>query len=66
MRVVTSIGPRTLNLGPAGQYRLMFDAFSKSVLEGTEVPTPPSDAIGNMRAIDALFRSEKSGLWEKV
>ncbi len=66
MRVVTSIGPRTLRLGPAGQYRLMFDAFSKSVLEGTPVPTPPSDAIGNMRAIDALFKSEKSGFWEKV
>ena len=66
MSVVTSIGPRTLSLGPAGQYRLMFDAFSTSVLEGREVPTPVSDAIGNMRAIDALFRSEKSGFWEKV
>ncbi len=66
MHIVTSIGPRTLSLGPAGQYRLMFDAFSKSVLEAGEVPTPTSDAIGNMRAIDALFRSEKSGFWEKV
>ena len=66
MRIVTGIGPRTVRLGPAGQYRLMFDAFSKSVIEGKPVPTPPEDAIANMRAIDALFRSEKSGLWEKV
>lgn len=66
MRVVTGIGPRTVKLGPAGQYRLMFDAFSKSIAEGRPVPTPSSDAIGNMKVIDALFRSEKSGLWEKV
>jgi predicted dehydrogenase len=66
VRIVTGIGPRTVRLGPAGQYRLMFDAFSKSVIEGEPVPTPPEDAIANMRAIDALFRSEKSGLWERV
>jgi len=66
VRITTGIGPRTVRLGPAGQYRLMFDAFSKSVIEGRPVPTPPEDAIANMRTIDALFRSEKSGLWEKV
>jgi len=66
LRIVTSIGERTVRLGPAGQYRLMFDAFSRSVLEDRPVPTPPSDAIANMRTIDALFRSEKSGLWEAV
>lgn len=66
MRIVTGIGPRTVRLGPAGQYRLMFDAFSKSIIEGKPVPTPPKDAIANMRALDALFRSEKSGNWEKI
>jgi predicted dehydrogenase len=66
VRITTGIGPRMVRLGPAGQYRLMFDAFSKSIIEGKPVPTPPEDAIANMRAIDALFRSEKSGLWEKV
>lgn len=66
MRIVTSIGSRMVKLGPAGQYRLMFDAFSRSILDGVPVPTPPSDAIGNMKAIDALFRSEKSGSWEEV
>jgi predicted dehydrogenase len=66
MRIVTGIGPRTVRLGPAGQYRLMFDAFSKSIIEGKPVPTPPEDAIANMRALDTLFRSEKSGNWEKI
>jgi predicted dehydrogenase len=44
----------------------MFDAFSKSIIEGKPVPTPPEDAIANMRALDTLFRSEKSGNWEKI
>ena len=66
MLISTSIGPRTVKLGPSGQYRLMFEAVSKSILEGKPVPTPPQDAIANMRTIDALFRSEKSGGWEKL
>jgi len=66
VRITTGIGQRTVKLGPAGQYQLMFDAFSKSGIEEMPVPTPPEDAIANMRASDALFRSEKSGLWEKV
>jgi len=44
----------------------MFDAFSKSIIEDKAVPTPPEDAIANMRVIDALFKSEKSGFWEDV
>ncbi|MCX8012693.1 MAG: Gfo/Idh/MocA family oxidoreductase [Rectinema sp.] len=66
MRIVTGVGPRTVRLGPAPQYRLMFDAFSRAILEHTLVPTPPEDAVANMRVIDALFRSEKSGGWEPI
>ena len=64
--ITTGIGTRRVSLGPAGQYRLMFEAFSSSVLESGPVPTPPSDAVCNMKVIDALFRSERSGLWEAV
>ena len=66
IRIITTIGSRIVRLGPAAQYRLMFDAFSKSIIEGKAVPTPPEDAIANMRVIDALFKSEKSGFWEDV
>jgi predicted dehydrogenase len=48
------------------QYVEMFEAFSRTVREGGSVPTPPQDAIANMKVLDALFRSEKSGTWEKV
>jgi predicted dehydrogenase len=46
------------------QYTLQGDAFSKAVLEDTEVPVPLEDAIGNMAAIEAIFNSAKSGRWE--
>jgi predicted dehydrogenase len=46
------------------QYTLQCDAFSRAVLEGTEVPVPLEDAIKNMAVIDALFRSSDSGKWE--
>lgn len=64
--ITTSIGQRTVFPGPAEQYRIMFEAFSKSLREGKPVPTPPEDGVANMKVLDALFRSEKSGGWEPV
>ncbi len=46
------------------QYTLQGDAFSKAVLEGGEVPVGVEDAIGNMAAIEAIFKSGESGQWE--
>jgi len=48
------------------QYRLQGDAFSRAVLEDTEVPVPVEDAIRNMRVIEAIFNSGNSGQWESV
>jgi predicted dehydrogenase len=48
------------------QYQIECDLFSQAILEGTAVPTPPDDAVANMKVIDALFRSGKSGTWETV
>jgi predicted dehydrogenase len=45
------------------QYTLQGDAFSKSILDNTEVPVPIEDAIKNMAVIEALFRSASSGQW---
>jgi predicted dehydrogenase len=47
------------------QYTLQGDAFSKAVLDNTEVPVPLEDAIGNMAVIEAIFRSGQSGNWEQ-
>jgi predicted dehydrogenase len=46
------------------QYTLQGDAFSRAVLENTEVPVSLEDAIGNMTVIEAIFNSAKSGHWE--
>jgi predicted dehydrogenase len=47
------------------QYTLQADAFSKAVLEGGKVPVGVEDAVANMAVIDAIFKSGKSGNWEK-
>ena len=46
------------------QYTLQGDAFSKAILEDTELPVPLEDAIKNMAVIEALFNSAESGNWQ--
>jgi predicted dehydrogenase len=46
------------------QHTLQADAFSRAVLEDTEVPVPIEDAVKNMAVIEALFNSAKTGQWE--
>jgi predicted dehydrogenase len=48
------------------QYTLQGDAFSKAVLENTEVPVPIEDAIRNMVVLEAIFNSASSGRWEAL
>ncbi|HDR88207.1 MAG TPA: Gfo/Idh/MocA family oxidoreductase [Bacteroidetes bacterium] len=66
LTVTNSLGTRELTFGPYDQYGLMFEAFAKAVLDDLPVPTPVSDAIANMRVIDAVRASEKSGGWVMV
>ena len=48
------------------QYTLQGDAFSLAILHDTPVPTPLSDAVANMRVIEAIVRSAQKGDWELV
>ncbi len=48
------------------QYTLQGDAFSRAVLENAEVPVPLEEGIRNMRVIEAIFKSAKSGGWVSV
>jgi predicted dehydrogenase len=45
------------------QYTIQGDLFSQAVLNDTEVPTPLEDAVANMRVIESLIQSAKSGTW---
>ncbi len=47
------------------QYTLQGDAFSRAIRGDAALPYGVEDAVQNMRAIDALFRSELSGRWER-
>lgn len=48
------------------QYALEFDAFSLAVLNNTDVYTPLEDGIANLKVIDAIRESAKSGAWVQV
>ena len=50
--------------GPLDQYTLQGDAFSRAILDDTEVPVPLEDALRNMAVIDALFLSAKTNEWQ--
>lgn len=56
----------TETLAGADQYMLQGDAFSRAVRGEIPLPYGIDDAVCNMRVIDALFRSEKSGRWEEL
>jgi len=58
--------PVTETIAPSNQYTIQGDAFSKAIRDNTEVPVPLEDAIKNMAVIDAVFRSAKTGQWEKL
>src|SRR5690606_41193230 len=48
-----------LVMEPCDHYRNMADAFAESIFKQQPVPTPLSDALANMKIIDAIFRSEE-------
>jgi len=48
------------------QYTAQAEAFALAVLGKQQLPYGIEDAISQMRVLDAIFRSEKSGAWESV
>lgn len=48
------------------QFTLQADAFAQAIRNALPVPTPLSDAVANMRALDALAHSAAAGAWSKV
>jgi predicted dehydrogenase len=45
------------------QYTIQADLFARAVLDNTPVPTPLADAVANMRVIDAVRESARTGAW---
>ena len=59
-------GIRTETVAESDQYMLQGEMFSRAVRGDLKLSHGVEDAIGGMRVIDALFRSEKSGRWEDI
>lgn len=61
--VNTGMGSREIIFPVSDPYLLMFEAFSDAILSGTPVPLPLSDAVNNMRVIDAVRESSETSSW---
>lgn len=48
------------------QYMMQAEAFGRAIRKKEKLVWGVDDAIQNMKIIDAFFKSEKSGKWEKV
>ena len=60
----TGSGLTTEIIPTCDQFTIQGDLFSRAIREDGEVPVPLENAILNMAAIDAIFRSAESGNWE--
>lgn len=53
-----------IEISACDQYGVQGDRFSRAILDDTEVPVPLENSLWNTAVVEALFRSEVSGLWE--
>lgn len=67
-RLFCQRGPETeeITFEVCDQYTLQGDAFSKSILENKDTPTPLDDAVANMKVIDRIKQSAETGTWVEV
>jgi predicted dehydrogenase len=48
------------------QYTIQGDAFSRAILDNSDVPVPLENALGNMLVIEAVLKAGQSGKWEAL
>lgn len=58
-------GVETRSFAVCDQYTLQADEISRAIRERGAAPIPLEDSVANMRVIDALVRSARSGCWER-
>jgi predicted dehydrogenase len=59
-------GVHEIAFAPVDHYTLQGDAFSLAILEDRPVPTPLSDAVANMKVIEAIVHSARRGGWSEA
>jgi predicted dehydrogenase len=63
---VDGLDAERIVVGAADQYQLQGEAFSRRVRDEVPSGAALADAVANMRVIDAVTRSSRSGLFETV
>lgn len=63
LRVYHDLGETFFNFPDCDQYSIQVDSFAKAVRHNLSAPTPISDALANMKVIDAMFASHKNKSW---
>jgi predicted dehydrogenase len=59
-------GVETISIPACDQYTIQGDLFSRAIREGGQVAYPLEDTIANMKVIEAVFKSAKTGQWEPL
>jgi predicted dehydrogenase len=62
----TSAGVEEITFDVCDQYTIQADLFSLAVINDTPVPTPLEDAVANMKVIEAVVESGRSGKWVEI
>ncbi|HWA97221.1 MAG TPA: Gfo/Idh/MocA family oxidoreductase, partial [Pirellulales bacterium] len=57
----TATGIEEISFPLCDQYTIQGDLFSRTVIDDTPVPTPITDAVANMRVIEAVLRAAGGG-----
>lgn len=63
---VNAKGRKKIIIDTCNQYTLEGDAFSRAIIDNSEVPVPLEDSLRNTEVLTALFRSAKSGKWVSI
>lgn len=62
----TASGIETLEFPVCDQYTIQAELFAEAILQDQPVPTPLSDGVRNMRVIEAIRESARTGHWIPV
>jgi predicted dehydrogenase len=63
VRITRNRVQEVIEVPDSNHYGAMGDAFALSIFNNSPVPTSLDDAIANMRAIDAIFKSAAEREW---
>jgi predicted dehydrogenase len=50
-----------MTFAAADPYTVQAERFAAAILDGLPTPTPPEDAVANMRVIDRVFAAGATG-----